>query len=149
MQTVVISRWHELTVYATDDEPPRESGVALVGTAVGERVRPALLRGPDTGWAFPYVALWPESARLPDPSSTAPAWTPADLTGVVLAEVCQGWRCRACEGRVVALRGESALPFFGDHLRHHRWATHCPNCGVHVDRARLHALLLTKHPASE
>lgn len=142
MQTVVLGPWGDVTIYASDDSVPTEPGLAIPDALRhNERFRLALLHVRRSGSLLPYIAVWPEPSELPDAASSAPPWTLDELSGVMLTEWGRGWRCQVCKGLVDSLQAVS-LPFFGDQLHHHRWATHCPHCQAHVDRARLHAAML-------
>ncbi|WP_148086184.1 hypothetical protein [Actinocorallia herbida] len=88
--------------------------------------------------ACDLVAAWPKGVPVPDPDRAA-TWTDDDLAGVLLVHPREGFRCRVCGGRVNALYPDGGLPSWGGR---HRYATHCPLCGSHVDQARLHALAL-------
>lgn len=141
MQKVVLGPWGDVTIYASGDSLPIKPGLAIPDELRrNDRFRLALLHVRRTGSLLPYIAVWPEVSQLPDAGSSAAPWTREELFGVILTEWGRGWRCRVCDGRVDVLQA-ATLPFFGDHLRHHRWVTCCPHCRAHVDRARLHAVM--------
>ncbi|MFI6966406.1 hypothetical protein [Streptomyces sp. NPDC050149] len=142
MQTVVLGPWGDVTFYASGDSLPLQPGLALPDNLRhNDRFRPALLHVSRTDSLLPYIAVWPERSHLPDARDSAAPWTLEELSGVMLTEWGRGWRCRVCDGRVDALQA-ATLPFFSDQLRHHQWATHCPHCRAHVDRAKLHAAMI-------
>ena len=149
MQTVALGLWGDVTIYASGDSLPTKPGTAIPDQVrSNDRFRPALLRTRALR-PLPYIAVWPEQSRLFDARSQAAPWTCEELFGVVLAQWARGWRCRVCDGRVDALQADATVPFFSDHLRRHRWATCCPHCRAHVDRAKLHAMMIWPADAAD
>jgi hypothetical protein len=149
VQHVVVGDWGELTVYSWADELPAVLSVRLPQWL--ERVaqcRPAVLTIMGNGladphWtAWPYLAVWPAGTAVPDGLRGGPAWTTADIDGVVLAEFRPDWRCFACGEAVSALNPDAGFPVFAHNIARHKFATHCPRCGAHADAARMHALML-------
>ncbi|BFU44187.1 hypothetical protein KRMM14A1004_24240 [Krasilnikovia sp. MM14-A1004] len=140
MRTVPIRDWGTITLF-TRSETETGIGPALPPwlPTDGSYSAAQLTARALPGRPMDYIAVWREDAPIPDLACASP-WTEAQLDGLVLAEARDDFRCRVCHGLVNALY-PAAIPLL-DRFSEHRSATHCPICGAHVDRARLHALRL-------
>jgi hypothetical protein len=147
VQRVTVDSWGELAVYGWDEGKP-----ALLSARVPQwlerltQCRPATLAswrkdlfGPQRP-PSPYVAVWPTDAVVPDTRSDGPAWTIADIDGVVLTEYTS-LHCFACGRHMPGLYLDTGLPFFED-FRCHPFASGCPLCGADYGESKIRGLMV-------